>query len=248
MDRKTHIKEVYSKYWLTARETIYGFSKYDRNLCTYITENTSQGAKLLEVAIGTGFPFADFLQKAGYSVHGVDIASNLVEKCLQLNPEIEAKVGDAEALDYPDGFFDCTYCFHSTWYFTDVSQAIDEMVRVTRPGGLILFDIQNMHNSEICSGYRRRRFHTTLLGRTIRYAKQIMKLISRRGTVRWSYVLYEVPIRPEKVREDLSRMRLRSDVSGWEVFVRNEEDESIEDRNDEGAFEAYPRLVFAVRK
>lgn len=139
MDRKTYMRDVYSKGWITAREEIYGFLEYDKNLCKYICEHVNTNAgKLLEVAIGTGYPFGDFFQKAGYSVYGIDISPDLIDKCRQLNPNINCKVGDAEDLDYPDDFFDCVYCFHSTWYFPNLNKAIDEMLRVTRPGGGVL--------------------------------------------------------------------------------------------------------------
>ena len=32
MDRKTYMKNIYSKYWIYAREREYGFLEYDKNL------------------------------------------------------------------------------------------------------------------------------------------------------------------------------------------------------------------------
>ena len=59
-------------------------------------------------------------------------------------------------MNYRDGFFDCAYCFHSTWYFPDLGQAIDEMLRVTRLGGLVMFDIQNRNNDDVNNAYLRK--------------------------------------------------------------------------------------------
>ena len=44
-----------------------------------------------------------------------------------------------EKIDYPESYFDCTYCFASTWYFPDLYKSIDEMIRVTKKNGLLFF-------------------------------------------------------------------------------------------------------------
>ena len=63
MDRKTYMKNIYSKYWIYAREREYGFLEYDKNLCNYICKNVSEEGSILDVGVGTGFPFGDFFQK-----------------------------------------------------------------------------------------------------------------------------------------------------------------------------------------
>lgn len=244
MDRKNYIRDVYSKYWITAREKIYGFLEYDKNLCKYICQHVPNGGKLLEVAIGTGYPFADFFQKAGYSVYGIDISPDLIEKCRQLSSNINCKVGDAEDLDYPDDYFDCTYCFHSTWYFPNLNQAIDEMLRVTRSGGLIMFDIQNRNNEEMDSAYRKRLSQRTGMARMIRYAKEVAAWIISQGRAPiWSLGVHEVPTYPESIYQHLKE----NHVSNFQVMVRHD-DESIETRNEASSFENFARLVFTIIK
>lgn len=243
MDRKTYMRDVYYKYWITAREKIYGFLEYDKNLCNYICEHVPNTGKLLEVAVGNGYLFGDFFQKAGYSIYGIDISPDLIEKCRQLNPNINCRVGDAEDLDYPDNYFDCTYCFHSTWYFPNLNRAIDEMLRVTRPGGLVIFDIQNRNNREIDSSYRRRLIENTGMRRIVRYAKNIAKIVLRRGAPIWHSVVYEVPTYPESIYKHFKERQ----ITNFQVMVRKE-DESIETRNELGSFRDFGRLVFIVRK
>ena len=244
MDRKKYIKDVYSKYWITAREKIYGFLEYDKNLCKYICEHVPNGGELLEVAIGTGYPLADFFQKAGYSVYGIDISPNLIEKCQELNPNINCKVGDAETLDYPDNYFDSTYCFHSTWYFPNLNKAIDEMLRVTRPDGLVMFDIQNRNNEEIDSAYRKRLSDSTGMARMVRYAKELVAcIILRRRAPIWNLGVHEVPTYPESIYQHLKESR----ISNFQVMVRYD-DESIETKDEVSSFENFARLVFAITK
>lgn len=247
MDRKTYMKDTYSKYWITAREKIYGFSKYDRNLCNYICEHTPKGGRLLEVAIGTGYPFGDFFQKAGYSVYGIDISPGLIEKCRELNPNINCRVGDAERLDYSNSYFDCTYCFHSTWYFPNLNKAIDEMLRVTHPAGLVIFDIQNRNNKKIGRAYHKKLSEHIGIRRIIRhaknYAKNIAKIILRRGTPVWHLIVYEVPTYPENLYEHFKQIG----ISDFQVMVRKADD-TLELKGQKGSFEEYNRLVFVVRK
>ena len=45
MDRKAYMKNIYSKYWIVAREQKYGFLEYDKNLCHYICKNVSKKKK-----------------------------------------------------------------------------------------------------------------------------------------------------------------------------------------------------------
>ncbi|MBI4283592.1 MAG: class I SAM-dependent methyltransferase [Chloroflexi bacterium] len=244
INRKRYIKDVYVKYWITAREKIYGFLEYDKSLCRYICEHVPNGGKLLEVAIGTGYPFADFFQKAGYSVSGIDISPDLIEKCRQLNPNIKCQVGDAEKLDYTDDYFDVTYCFHSTWYFPNLNQVIDEMLRVTRPGGIVIFDIENLNNEEIDRAYRKRLSDSTGVVRMVRYAKEVVAwLILGRRTPIWNLPVYEVPTYPESVYGHLEKSR----IANFQVMVRHE-DESIETRDGISSFEDFARLVFTITK
>jgi len=243
MDRKKYMKEVYPKYWITAREKIYGFSEYDKNLCRFISERVPAGEKLLEVAIGTGYPIADFLQKSGYSICGIDISSNLIQKCRHINPDITCTVADVEHLPFADGHFDCTYCFHSTWYFPRLTKAIEEMLRVTRSPGLVIFDLQNRNAKTIAEAYRRRLAASTVIGTIIRCGKNMAKLILRRGTPVWRSIVYEIPTYPESLYKHFESI----EVMDFDVVIRRQ-DHTLETRNEKSSFQDYERLIFVVRK
>jgi ubiquinone/menaquinone biosynthesis C-methylase UbiE len=193
------MRDVYSKYWIRYRENVYdGFSEYNTNLCEYICARIPKGRKLLEIAIGTGYPFADYFQKSGYLVYGIDISPDLIAKCSQVNPNINCKVGDAENMDYSDNYFDCSYCFNSTWYFTDLNRVIDEMLRVTLPVGLVIFDIQNRNNKGIDNAYQNRVSESKGLGKATRYLKNICKFMIGRDIQNWHSIIYEIPTVPRK--------------------------------------------------
>ncbi len=63
MDRKTYMKNIYSKYWTYARERKYGFLEYDKNLCNYICKNVSKEENILDVGIGQVFLLEIFFKK-----------------------------------------------------------------------------------------------------------------------------------------------------------------------------------------
>jgi len=243
MDRKQYMKEVYPKYWMTAREEIYGFGEYDKNLCRYLLERIPAGENVLEVAVGTGYPIADFPYKAGCSIYGIDISWDLIEKCRQINPNIKCMVGDVENLPYPDSSFGCTYCFHSTWYFPNLPKAIDEMLRVNRSPGLVMFDIQNLNAKKIAAGHRKRLAGSGIIGKMITYGKNMAKIILRRGTPVWNSIVFEVPTYPETLYKHFEQIGvLRFQVMIWR------DDRTLELRDEKSAFEDYDRLVFIVNK
>jgi ubiquinone/menaquinone biosynthesis C-methylase UbiE len=247
MERKRYIKEVYAKAWPAARKDFYGFMEYDKNLCRYLEENVPPGGKILEVAIGNGYPIADFLQKAGYQVHGIDISRYLIEECGKLNPAIIAKVGDAEALEYEDNGFDATYCFHSTWYFPDLNRVIDEMFRVTRPGGRVVFDIQNRNNIQIERAYRDNLARGKGVKRVVKFLRDLASMVLRRRAFSWHflfhYVVHEVPTYPEDILQHLQDKGL----DGVEVMVWHEDD-TISLADEPGPLADFPRLVFVIKK
>ncbi|WP_162907596.1 class I SAM-dependent methyltransferase [Allorhizocola rhizosphaerae] len=247
MDRKTFMRDVYADYWLQARDKKYGFMDYDRRLCELVESESKPEARLLEVAIGTGYPIAGFLARAGHKVHGIDISPALIERCRELNPGIEASVGDAENLAFDDGTFDAVYCFHSTWYFPDLPRVIDEMLRVTREGGAVLFDIQNRSHPAIAADYERRlrQIRPGVGPRLVLQARNVAKVVLRRGNPNWHAVNYEVPTDPQAVTDHL---RQSPAVQNFSVLARNESDQSLARIDDHCTFPHYPRLIFVARR
>ncbi|MGH8003848.1 MAG: class I SAM-dependent methyltransferase [Limisphaerales bacterium] len=100
----------------------------------------SKGAKVLDVACGTG-NLAIPAAKAGAVVTGLDFASNLVEQArVRAKAEglkIEFQEGDAEAMPYPDGSFDVVVTMFGAMFCPRPEKAAAELLRVTKPGGRI---------------------------------------------------------------------------------------------------------------
>jgi SAM-dependent methyltransferase len=74
------------------------------------------------------------------SEQGVDLSPVLVERARQLTPQVEFRQGDMLALDVPDESWAGIAAFYSIIHIprSDLPQALGELRRVLRPGGLLL--------------------------------------------------------------------------------------------------------------
>jgi SAM-dependent methyltransferase len=243
IDRKTYMKEVYSKYWIDAREKKYGFPDYDKNVCSLLVNLAGdvKEKKFLEVAIGTGYPFAFYFNSVA-EVYGIDLSPDLVAKCKEAYPNVRCEVGDAEKLPYQDCSFDIAYCFHSSWYFPNLKKAIDEMIRVTKNVSFIAFDIQNRNNPEIARGFKKNIAETRGTGKIKKVIKNLIKIAIGRGTPSWHFIVYETPSYPEDIYKMLKE---NSRVSSYNLYGRTDND-ALKLLPSSSAFPEYSRLVFVA--
>lgn len=239
-ERQSYIINVYSKYWINAREKRYGFMDYDKSLINHINKYIKKEYELLEVAVGTGKPFVEyFYNNNNLNISGIDISPLLIEKAKCLFPDVSFKVGDAEALPYKNQSFDIVFCFHSTWYFANILKAIEEMIRVTKVRGHIFFDIinSNYQNDSLVTKIQKSNKGFEYL---IHYIKNIIKIIIRRKDVSWRIVKYFEATDPRILNDFLDMKGIR-----YTIFVRNNDD-SIMQVNLNEAIEGYSRLIYSI--
>lgn len=100
----------------------------------------SPGESVLDVACGTG-NLAIPAARAGARVAGIDIAPNLIAaarlEARAAGLPVSLEVGDAESLPYGDAQFDTTMSMFGAMFAYRPARVVDELVRVTRPGGRI---------------------------------------------------------------------------------------------------------------
>lgn len=97
------------------------------------------GEEILDAGCGTGIFTIGFLE-AGARVTGLDISRNMLGAAVKAAAgyPFSAIEGDMLHLPFKDNSFDKTVSVTALEFISDGKTAMDEMFRVTRPGGLIV--------------------------------------------------------------------------------------------------------------
>lgn len=236
-ERKEFIRNIHSKHWVTKLEKgRSSYANYDQTFVNFLNQLLSENSRILDVGVGIG-AIARLVNKHNLEIHGIDISSNLVEKCRRDHPHIKAITGDAENLPYRDNSFDCTYCVNVTFYFPNLPKAIDELLRVTRDDGITVFDVQNTKNPHIQKNVQRR---NSLYKKSMLLLKNLLKLTLGKPITRWRKIIDITPSNPKKIADNFRKRALN-----YEIFVR-EMDGSITPLGDHTEIKNYPRVIFKV--
>jgi arsenite methyltransferase len=98
---------------------------------------------VLDVGCGVGVTPCFLAQRYGCRAVGVDIRPKMVERseerarCEGVADRVEFRVADAQDLPFEAGLFDAVITESVTSFPEDKQRAVDEYVRVTRPGGYV---------------------------------------------------------------------------------------------------------------
>lgn len=95
------------------------------------------GQRVLDVACGTGVLARAVAERVGPSgsVFGVDISEGMLAVARRKAPTVRWREGRAEALPFDANSFDVVVSQFGLMFFEDRRSAIQEMMRVLRPGG-----------------------------------------------------------------------------------------------------------------
>ncbi len=132
--------EAIENFRYTIEPEIFGFAQFTR----------FHGKKILEVGVGAGSDFTQWV-RAGSLAHGIDLteeAINNVQERLKLYElsAVDLKCGDAENLPYENNQFDLVYSWGVIHHSPDTERCLDEIIRVTKPGGQIKIMVYNRHS------------------------------------------------------------------------------------------------------
>jgi len=98
------------------------------------TLDVKKGLVLLDVCCGTG-ALTHAAARRGCVATGIDFAAEMVAQASRNYPGLAFREGDATALDFEDASFDVVACSFGILHLDEPERAIDETLRVLRPGG-----------------------------------------------------------------------------------------------------------------
>ncbi|MFX1520985.1 MAG: class I SAM-dependent methyltransferase [Promethearchaeota archaeon] len=103
-----------------------------------------QDMKVLDVSSGRGTPAIFYAKEYDCDVTGIDIAEKMVNEATKnakkagLDTKVQFKLGDSQELPFEDNEFDVVINECAVGIPDDSQKVLDEMVRVAKPGGVIV--------------------------------------------------------------------------------------------------------------
>lgn len=95
---------------------------------------------VLEVAVGTGRNLPFYAQDV--QLFGIDMSTAMLavasRRAEELGRQVDLRIGDAQALEFPDDSFDAVVCTLALCTIPNPMKAVAEAARVLRPGGRLL--------------------------------------------------------------------------------------------------------------
>jgi ubiquinone/menaquinone biosynthesis C-methylase UbiE len=139
------------QYEMTILASDYYQTLYESQRCILKQYLTKQKKKryALDIGCGTGF-YCRELYNLNCETVGIDASQKMVQiakhniRKRKLNREIKILYGHAEQIDFPSNSFDVVTAFGSVLNcIKDICVVIKEFLRVLKPGGIAILDIEN---------------------------------------------------------------------------------------------------------
>ena len=136
-DDPAAVREQYAtEEGLAARASIYGGAGVDARDVVLDVLRPLRPTDLLEVGCGWGELAARMAAALECRVVAIDQSPRMVELARQR--AVDARVGDVQALDFPNGAFDAVVAAWMLYHVPDLDRALRECARVLRPGGALV--------------------------------------------------------------------------------------------------------------
>jgi ubiquinone/menaquinone biosynthesis C-methylase UbiE/uncharacterized protein YbaR (Trm112 family) len=107
-----------------------------------------EGSRVLEVSIGPGVNLPYLFELPGVKeVFGLDISSGQLKRCRSMlrrnSLSVDLFLGNGEQLPFADDVFDSVFHIGGINFFTNKQSAINEMIRVAKPGTKLMICDEN---------------------------------------------------------------------------------------------------------
>jgi SAM-dependent methyltransferase len=176
-----------------------------------------RGASVLDVGCGTGEFAAKLLElRTDVTLKGVDVEeSHLAVARERIRERATFEVDDAFHLAQPDDAYDLVACRHMLQAVPDVPAILDELVRVTKPGGVVHLVVEDyglmtfaptrLDSDEFW--YRGAMAYAQATGTDLRIGRKAPVLLERAGCVdvRCDYVVIDTNRVPREAFGDIWR-------------------------------------------
>jgi len=108
----------------------------------YLEHRVGPGAEVLSVGCGPGVILRTVANlDLSIRATGIDISGERLEQARERNrdnPRVQFVCGDAQSMEFQSNSFDLVYCRMLLQYLKEKEQAVSEMARVCKPGGIVL--------------------------------------------------------------------------------------------------------------
>jgi phosphatidylethanolamine/phosphatidyl-N-methylethanolamine N-methyltransferase len=137
---RDQVAEAYGR-WAPVYDIVFG-PVFSRGRRTAVEAAELIGGRILEVGVGTGLSLDQYARRN--RIVGIDISEPMLDKArervkrLRLGNVEAISVMDAEHLTFADASFDVIVAQYVVTAVPNPEQALDEFVRVVRPGGEII--------------------------------------------------------------------------------------------------------------
>ncbi|MFL5758741.1 MAG: class I SAM-dependent methyltransferase [Thermomicrobiales bacterium] len=146
VDQKHHVKQVFERTARTYDTIVPFFAAFGQKMVAW--SELERGQRVLDIAVGRGAVLKPALRAIGPTgrIVALDMSPAMInELAADLGAvdgtNVDLVVMDAEALGLAGGVFDAVLCGFAVHLLPHPGQAIAEVLRVLRPGGIFVFSI-----------------------------------------------------------------------------------------------------------
>lgn len=145
---------IYPKHWISDQRFRAGnLSHYQYQEITLASLDCFDGCSLLECGCGSGELLARLRRRyADIQLFGIDLGHHSLVwakeegPCKHKEKSAHFIEGDVTAMPLASNLFDRVLCSSVLWYVLEPYLAIQEMIRVLKPGGRFGFDVRNPYH------------------------------------------------------------------------------------------------------